>query len=91
MKLYRYLIQQFLGSVLSNRIDSWLKNGDLQGAPMNTECNIWVSVCIIMTSKSDNHFQYIYLNIVYCNIETTTHSKNQNNLSRVYLFLPVLI
>ena len=55
---------------------------------MNEEFHVWVSVCVILTSTSDDHFQYICLNPVHCNIETTNLDRNKNHLSRVYIIPP---
>ena len=52
---------------------------------MNPECYIWVHACVVLTSTLDNHFQYLHPRSVIWNIETTTLSRNQNHISRVYL------
>ena len=55
---------------------------------MNAERHIWVSLCVVLTSKQDKHFKLIHLKAVYYSIETTSQAINQNHLCRVYLFYP---
>ena len=64
------------------------QNNVVQGAQMNEECHIWMSVCAVLTSTWYNHFQWIQLMVVHCNIETTTHDMTQNHPIRVYIFHP---
>ena len=62
----------------------------LHWALMNAECHTWVSVCVVLTSTRDKHFQWIHLTAVYCNIETKNRARNHNHLSRVYLFHTII-
>ena len=55
---------------------------------MNTECNIWLYVCVVLTSTWDKNFKWLHLMAVYCNIERTNQTRNQNHLSRLYIFHP---
>ena len=62
------------------------QNNALQGALINAEYHIWVSVYFFLTSTWDKHFQWLHLTVVHWNIYTTNQSRNQNNISRVYIF-----
>ena len=57
---------------------------------MNTSCHIWVSVYFVLTSTLSHHSQWIHLMAVDWNINTTNHARNQNHLSRVYLYHPII-
>ena len=57
---------------------------------MNIEYHFLVSVCVVLNSMRDKHFQWIHLTSVHCNVETTNQDRNKNHLSRVYLFHPII-
>ena len=60
----------------------------LLGAKMNAKCHIWVSVCVVLTSTQVTYFRNLQLLEVNNDIKSTTVTKNQTNLCRVYLLHP---
>ena len=56
---------------------------------MKVEWHIYVSLCTVLTSMLDKHFQYIHIKTVNSNIKISTLSINQNHLSILYLHHPI--